>query len=407
MHTAKARLAGAVLAGLASLLVAGWSIAWQVADTNLIAGRVALQIAPLPEGILPAGTALPPAQPVLSARELQDLSEGLWRDPLNPRLFNLVFANAVRSERSQAHLDRLATLLGQLGWRHTPALQNLILRALLEERFDAVLDGVDALLRRQRRPELAYGMLSAMEAIPQVYGNVIDKLVTGPEWRRDYLSVISPQSGTALLDARIRTLATLLDRPAGLTRAELAPSLRALIASGRGRAAHALWMRQTKQAPGGNLVYDPSFEQAAALAGSADLDIPFEWRLGQDLGYTAQVSENGVMINWDRRGVPIFLSQTVAVQPRQAYRLTVQGTADAGDLEGAMTPVLLCGAQAVRFEPMGESRPNESQPGEVRYRTTPLPQACEMGVLALGGALDSGSGTVNVNLTKVELQAAN
>ena len=416
MQKGAVRLAGAVLAGLASVAAAGGSIAMQVEDAGLTSGRNAQQTAPLPDimlRMLPPGTPMPAPQPALSAVERREIGEGLLRTPLDLKLFNLLFADAVRTGRPDSEIERLAAITRQLGWRYTPAQQNLMLRALLDERFDDVLDHVDALLRRQKQAALAYTMLSAMEGVPQVHGAVLDKLLARPDWRAAYLAVIGPQSLPALLDARVRTLDALLATPSGLTLDELGPSLAALTASGRGRAAHRLWMRHTQEQrtaggpggdnaqAGGNLLYDPAFEQLARRAGGDDLGIPFEWRLGQDLGYAAQSSSEGVMINWDRRGVPVFLSQTVPVRPGRSYTLTLQGTTDQDRLGRLLAPVLLCGTQMVRFVPVGV----QAQ-GPARYRSESLPDACDMGVLAINGAVDTGSGPVNIALSHVALQPA-
>ena len=416
MRNRALRVAGVALAGIASLGAAAWSISLQAQDSNLITGRGAQQIAPMPDVLLrmlPANTAPPPSQPALSATERQALGEGLLRTPLDLKLFNLLFADAVRTGRSSGEIEHLAGITAQLGWRYTPAQQNLMLRALLDERFQDVLDHVDALLRRQRQPALAYTMLGAMEGVPQVHGEVLEKLLAEPGWRSDYLTVINHQSAPALLDARIRTLDALLATPSGLTLREMGASLVALTATGRGRAAHRLWMRHADKESdrragvaddgqlGGNLIYDPGFAHLAQRAGGDDFGIPFEWRLGQDLGYATQSSDEGVMINWDRRGVPVFLSQTVPVRPGRSYMLTLEGSADQDQLQSLLAPVLLCGSRMVRFEPAGGGAQ-----GPARYRTETLPEACDMGMLAINGAVDTGSGPVNIVIRHITLTSA-
>lgn len=394
-----AAVALAALAGLLSLVAAGWSITWQVDDSRLLVTRAASQLAPLPEGLLPSNTPTPPAQPPLTVAERVRLDRGLWRDPLQPRLFNLLYADAVRTGRPVAEIDRLAGLLGRLGWRYTPAQQNLTFRAILAERFREVVDRVDSLLRRQKLPALSYALLATMEAIPQVRGAVFGKLVAHPDWRRDYLSVIAPQSGPALLDARVQTLAALLRSPGGLSREEMAPSLIALVGSGRGRAAYSLWMQRFGRRTDGDLIYDSTFQQASAVAGTPDLNIPFEWRLAQDVGHAAQVSSGGVTIDWDRRGVPMLLSQLVPVSPGGRYSLTLHGRADSGSLPTLLAPTLVCGQDSVRFEPAANARP-----GEARYQAGPLPGTCDMGMLTISGGLDTGSGSVTIDLTQVTLK---
>jgi hypothetical protein len=394
------RIAAASLVGLVSLAATAYSAGAQVEEAQFSAITAAAQIAPLPKGLLPPGTALPPELPGLTAGQREQIGQRLWRAPLNPRMFNLLFADAVRGGNSEESVERLAGLLAQLGWRYTPAQQNLMLRAIIAGDASEVLDRVDGLLRRQRQPALAYTALSAMEAIPDVQDSVIQKLLVQPDWRGDYLSFISHESQPALLEARVRTMAALLRSRSGMSRQEMAPSLIALAATGKADAAHELWLTRQGEGSGSeNLVYDPDFQEAYSHVGTAELGIPFEWRLGRDLGYAAYATADGLAINWDRRGVPIFLTQVVPVQPGRRYTLLLQGEADSTSLRQLLSPSLLCGRQAIRFEADGE--PGQ---GAASYRTGPLPEQCDMGVLAINGAVDSGSGPVNIRLERIVLQ---
>lgn len=398
MRASPARYAIAALAGLASFAAAGWSMVWQITDAQLLGTRAAAQIAPVPDNILPPGTPQPPEQPPLTAAEHETLARGLWRDPLDPKLFDLLYADAVRTGAPDARIDRLGGLLAALGWRYTPAQQNLIMRAALEGRFTGVVDRVDALLRRQKLPALAFSVLSAMEALPQVHGVVVARLAADPEWRHDYLTVIGPQAPPALLDARVRTLAALLRTPTGLSREDMAPSLAVLVANGRGRAAYALWMQHAGR-PAGGLVYDPGFRQAAAEAGKPDLGIPFEWRLTQDLGYDVETSpEGGVSVTWDRRGAPVFAAQTVPVAPGRRYQLMLRGRADRGGLQDLLVPTLTCGNATVRFQPVAAGG------NEARYRSDAVPAGCDLAVLAINGGVDTGSGSVTFDVAQVDLR---
>jgi len=399
MQAMGARLVAGLLAGLVTLLAAGWSMVAQVQDARLLAASSGSQIAPLPDGLLPPDVPQPPSQQALSAPERGRLAEALWREPLSPRLFNLLFADTARS-RPPGEVAHTAAVLEQLGWRYTPAQQNIILRALFAEKFDKVLDRVDALLRRQKRLDLAYATLSAMEAIPEVHSVVLEKLIAGPAWRANYMSAISGESPPALLEARRATIAALLDTPGGLRRNELAPSLLALFASGRGGAAHELWRRHAGMPADGNLVYDPDFKHAGALAETGDAAIPVEWQLGQDLGYAAQASPEGVTITWDRRGVPRFLAQAVRVHPGRSYNLSIRGRSDTSSISRLLRPELLCGGQTVRFELAEEA------PGENTFVSRPLPRTCDLGVLTIGGAVDTGSGGVIIEIQNVSLQVA-
>jgi hypothetical protein len=376
-----------------SLAAAGYSAWTQIVYVNLIHAAPAAHIAPLPEGVLPPGVAMPPAQPELGKDARTALESALWRDPLDPRLFNLVYADAVRTGLPEAVVQRDADILAKLGWRFVPAQQNLIMRAGLDNDPIALLDRVDALLRRQRLAALC----NAVEANPQTQNLVIDRLRSRPMWRHGYLGAIGPQTPPEVLAARVRTLNVLLRSPGGVNREEMAPSLIALAATGNGRDASRLWARLVGGRADSNLVFDPDFHRAAEHASMGDSGIPFEWRVGQDLGYSGQVTTNGVTINWDRRGVPTFLSQLLPVQPGSSYRLAIRGRSDGGALGNLLTPTIICGNMIVELSLVAERL------GEAVYRSPPLPKACDMGTLAINGRIDTGAGSVNIDITHVAL----
>lgn len=379
---------------LLSLGAASYSAAMQIEYNRVLAATRSSQIVPLPAGALPAGSKAPASRP-LEATSRQAITQLVWRDPLNPRLANLLYVDAVQTAGSTTQA-RQAAFLSQLGWRFTPAQQNLMVRAALMGNYDQVLDRVDALLRRQKLPGPAYAALNAMEALPDAQGKLIARLQGQPLWRRDYLAVIGSQSPPALLDGRLRTLRTLLATPTGMSREEMAPSLIALDATGRSRAAHQLWLRRAGL-PGSDLLYDPDFRQASAVAGTSDTVTPFEWRLGQGLGYSTTPSLEGVMISWDHRGVPIFLSQRVPLAPGRQYVLAVRAHSDTGEAQPLLMPALTCGVVSV--SPTGVDVRGE----ESRYRFGPLPPACDMATLTLGGRLDSGTATTTMTVKRVAL----
>ena len=398
MTPALATYAGAAAAGLLSLATAGYSVAVQLQGARLLDGHPTAHLAPLPDDATPSGSVLPPTKPVLTARERETLARALWFNPVDPKFFNLLHTESIRLGEPATLLRRHRDLLSRLGWRYTTAQQNLLLHAAIEERYDDVIDRADALLRRQKLPALSYELLWTLEAMPGTQAKVVRRLRASPPWRRNYLSVISPQTPEPRLAARIATMDALTVASGGLSREEMAPSLVALAAAGRGRDAHRLWLRRGEQRDGRNLIYDPEFRRAAALAGNTDLSIPFEWRLNQALGYAAQVATGGVTINWDGRGVPVFLSQTVAVAPGRRYALSVQGRSSGGRLSTSLTPALSCGAKTVSFARAG------SGPGEALYQSEPLPSECDMATLTIAGALDSGTGSVDLDIARIVLE---
>lgn len=390
----------AIVAAIASLGGAIFSAKTQIADARaLLVGRNA-QIAPVPDALLPAGASVPAQPEAMTQAQRQALARAISHAPLDQEMFNLVYADQVRTEQPTARLRRTARLLSQLGWRHTPTQQNLIMRAILDERFAEVVDRADSLLRRQKMPEFAFSILSAMEALPEVHRNVVGKLLALPSWRRDYLSVITPRSDPKLLTARIATIKTLLRSSSGVTRAEIAQSLISLVEAGRDREAHALWLQHTGPLASDNLIYDPRFQQAFALAGTSDFAIPFEWRLRQEAGYSIDPTTDGIMISWDRRGAPTFMTQNIPLTGGRRMALTIQGTADQGGVATLLTPTITCGSEITSF--MTATVQGDS----THYLSSVLPARCNEGVLAINGLVDTGSSQVTIQLKQVELRPA-
>jgi len=340
---------------------------------------------------------MPPLPQPLDNEQRQRIRAALWRNPLDQQLVNYLYVDAVRASGNNSSTLRTAKLLAALGWRYTPAQQNLMLRAAIDQRYVEVVDRADALLRRQKLTEQAMTMLMAMEAIPQVHRLVVDKLVGDPMWRYDYLLRIGPQSLPQVIDARFRTLRMLLQTPSSVSRAEIAPALEALIANGRGRDANALWILKAGPQRGENILRDENFHGAAKLAAD-DTHIPFEWQMYQNLGYSADVGGQGVIINWDGRGIPVFMSQLVPVEADRSYVLAVEGKADSDSLGKLLSPVLDCRTGKSPFTVL------DSSAGVTRFRSTPVPGGCDIATLSIGGNIDAGRRPVSMEIARIVLQ---
>lgn len=399
MRRRRLRIAVALLIGFSSFALALYSAVSQQRRLILLSSEVPAQLAPISADMVPPGAVVPPPSAVLTPAQHRVIADAMWRDPLDDQIFNLLYTDTLRMKSPDDIIGHRAALLAKLGWRFTPAQQNLIIRNAAEQRFPAVIDRADALLRRQKLQPLAYSILQAMESAPQVHDYVVDKLRANPPWRLGYLTMISAQSGQPLLDERVATLETLLGTSHGVSRAEMVPSIGALVGAGRAREAYRLWSRWVGHVPG-DLIFDPSFRRASRLFGTTDPS-PFEWHFGQGAGITARTTSAGVEIDWDRRGVPAFLSQLVPVEPGYGYDLTVTGTAGGAPLASQLAPVVGCGGFPIA--PVTA----ESVVGGAHYVFAPLPQACDMGQVSIGGAVDSGIGNIDITVTKVRLTRAN
>lgn len=387
-----------MVAGGTSLAAAVWAGSLQANAAVLSASRPA-QTVPIPREFMPSGMRVPALQPPLTADQRDRTRVALWRDPLDQKLVNTLYVDAVRRAGNNAATRPAVRTLAGLGWRYTPAQQNLMMRAAYDARFGDVIDRADALLRRQKLTDQAITMLVAMEAIPQVHDMVVGKLLGEPMWRHDYLLRIGPQAPTQILDARIHTMRVLLRKPDGVSRAELAPTLQALVGAGRARDAYDLWAMKAGAPGRGNLIRDPDFRFAAALAGD-DTAIPFEWRMNQSLGYSADANGNGATVTWDGRGVPVFMNQLVLVTPGRSYMLTIEGRADVGALRPLLVATLGCGAVSIAFVPV------DGPEGAARFRSAPIPSGCDIADVAIGGDVDAGRRAVVMEIGRVALQPA-
>jgi len=389
-----------ILAGVAALVSisgAGYSGYTQVDDANALQAGTNAALAPVPPGILPANTKLLAQPRPMTAVQRRELGRAASHTPLDQEIFNLFYANQVRSDVSVEQLRRQARHLSELGWRYTPAQQNLILRDMLDTDFHTIVDRADSLIRRQKMPEFAFAILSAMEAIPEIQPDVIRKLRSNPSWRRDYLSVIMPGSPPALLTARVRTINALLDSPSGIARIEAAQSLTSLIESGRGRLAQQLWRRLGGYTDRGNLVYDPMFSHAAVLAGTGDPTVAFDWQFGQNLGFSATPSAEGAVIDWDHRGAPTFMTQTVAIPSGRSLVLTIKGSADQSEISKSLRVTLECAGKIIQFTGSATS-------SGARYYSPVVPEDCDMGILGIGGVVDSAKNQSAIRVKKVDLR---
>jgi len=382
---------------LISVSAAGYSGYVQIGDVRARQTGANAALAPIPPGILPADTKMPVQPEPMTVVQQHALARAASHAPLDQDVFNLFYADQIRTGASVDRARRLAGLLARLGWRHTPAQQNLIVRNLLDADFRTTIDRADGLIRRQKLEEFAFLILSAMEATPETQPDVIAKLRPGPSWRRAYLSVIAPNSPPALLTARVGTINALLSSPKRITRAEAAQSLTSLIGSGRGRIAQELWRRVMGDAEQKNVVYDPAFVESRALAGTAEPTIPFNWQFNQDLGFSTTPSSEGTVIDWDHRGAPTFMTQTVVISGGRPLALTILGDADQSDVSKLLHPSLDCAGTTIPFVGTAIS-------GGARYYSPVVPPRCEIGILRIGGAVDAAIGQVTLRVHKVDLR---
>lgn len=398
MNPNKARL---VLGGAAALLSLGgtaWSAGMQVHYSALLAGAGS-PVAPINPAFLPAGVKAPPSRARLTNAQLKALRIELWRNPLDQKLGNLVYLDKALSDSSRSAINQQAKLLAATGWRYSPAQYNLLVHAAENGDFHGALDRIEALLRRQSFTAPAIMMMNVMEVYPATRPLILAKLLSRPEWRNAYLTTIGADASKPLIDARVDMVTELLQRGEPITRSEIGGFLNMLVARGRSEDAYNLWRIYARRQESQNLVYDGDFKAAAALSTAAVEPFPFEWSFGQDIGFSTQLGE-GAIVTWNGRGAPVFFSQRVPVQAGRSYSLRIGSRSGDGNAPAKMlTPVIECGNRATQFIPVRD------EVNVATFRSESLPLSCTMGVLTIGGNVDSGSNSRTLSISSIQLSA--
>lgn len=389
----------ATAAVVLSLALSGGYAAGRVADARVTGGRLPTRILPpavLAEFLPPQAQRRRPA----NAQARASIAEALLGDPLNPRLFNLWYVSQsdCRGEVPPAALARDARLLKRLGWRHTPALQNLLIREIVREDVPAMLDTVDALLRRQELTGPSIAVIEAAEQVPEGRRLVLQRLRAGVPWRDAVLVGGGNNRTAAFQTGRLATLRGLIAGGQRLERGYLEGFVAALVAAGRAREASDLWSSFAGPPPRGSLLRDPDFTKARRLGDVAGSPTAFEWTLSSGIGYSAIAAGagQGLAIDWGGRGAPLFASQTIV--PRGALPKTLVIDSDpSARLDVAMRPTLSCGGRELVYRFAGR------QGGRFRFVLDGGNLPCSAPTFAIGGAPDTGLRSVNLAIRNVSL----
>lgn len=360
------------------------------------------------EAIAERGVAVASARALVlgdTARSLPATSDGaarsaLWLDPLNQNALNLAYVNAVRRNEDPARLARYRTLLGALGWRSTPAQQNLLVAAAESGDFTQVMDRVDGLLRRNKFVREVDPFIAAVESDPRTRAALVAKLRLDPPWREMLLLRGGELRGAERLADRAATMNAILDRGARLSRVEVAPFLAAAASGGDPFGAHRLWSRTLRQRTTGGLLYDGGFKVAAEQGVRPPLPVPFEWSFGNGDGFTTQVgSEGGLFIRWSGRGLPVLLSQPVRLPAGAGgYRLHVETDRPSLPvIAGKLSIALSCGEQVAEFR--------EASRGPRSLDLVSTSPMCTMPTFTVVGRLQEVAEPMTATLTELRLEA--
>lgn len=231
-----------------------------------------------------------------------------------------VYAKAIGRPKPYQMQASDVAVLQAMGWRYTPALQNLAVAAIASQDVTQLIGISDALLRREELVREATLLINAAEIFPQGQAVIVEKLKLEPLWRTPYLKAVADLRQPQQVVARARLLEMLgaTDTPA--TVEEIAPALKLLVDNQRVPLAYRLWSTSLRVKPA--KIQDGNFA-AAYSRQSAGLEeretLPFEWSFPSGSGFWSELVSAGgkrqeLMIHWDGRGVPVFASQQLWLQ---------------------------------------------------------------------------------------------
>lgn len=394
------QLAKSIMAGFVSIGLTGAHLENQFSQRRLMLGGFAQVAPPPPEVPLPKGLKRPAFRQATPGDQAvaQRLIVG---DPLEQKLLNWHYTQAAaKLAWNSPQLIGERALLGRLGWRYTPAQQNLLLPAALTSDGEQLLDRVDSLLRRGQIVEPAFRFLDLVETLPAARAAFTDRLRANPSWRRFYLKAAGRMQDAGQQTARIATFNALLATRGSVDRSEIGPFLNQLVASGRGEEAYRLWERylgRRLQQP----LFDGTFTHAQEIGSRPETIIAFEWQFAYGPGFSTRVGSGrpGVAIRSDGRGVPVLLSQYVRVQPGRTYALSVRGDGTSGDtVARRLDYALICGNERYEFQ-FAEQR------GAVALFKAAVPaSACPVPQMTLAPSLASSASAFDGRLISLELE---
>jgi len=293
--------------------------------------------------------------------------------PLDQGIVNVAMVHEA-GRRGVAITGPWLTVLARLGWRDTPALQNMLYTAAIASNMAGVLNIADALLRQQSLMEQLIPLLSMMELDPTLRGMLVERLAQNPNWRSAYLASVSQDPSR--LVARYAFIRALQQRGARLDQVEVIPNIDALDGAGLSRYGFVLW--QYLQ-PGITRPLDDTQFIRASSSNKVDRDpVPYQWQVLQGDGFSADVSRDGarasLSLDWNGRGVPVFAQQRTSAMPGR-YALDVQAEPDGkADLQ-AFVFRLVCGGDTIIFQ----------QTGSPAHYVTASPVPCSYPLLQIAG----------------------
>lgn len=327
-----------------------------------------------------------------------ELATAFAKDPLNQNLVNagLALQSGALSEDERA---KWITVIGKMGWRSTAASQTLINEAMKTQDLRKITAIADALLRRQKLFEQTVNLMNLLEAEPSTWEGVYNRLNANAPWRVDYLQYAGVIKQPAVIEGRIRTLRALQKGGNRLTRQELAPSIAMLVSADKLKDAEQIWRANGRMPP--TDLHDGDFSTAVSVGSDTNFSFPFEWQFYSGTGFSAYPSEDGlngatVAIQWDGRGLPLFMSQLTSATPGN-YRFSFKVDGDAQKFASKIGVRFRCGSEIIRMR--NSVKPNS----QIVMAETITPITCEFPWVDIFGQIQERSAAVELAFNRVML----
>lgn len=253
------------------------------------------------------------------------INTALASRPLDQRLANVAMAR-VADRQGEGRITPWIAAVSRLGWRDTPALQNMMYVAATRNDIPAVFNIGDALLRRRQLTDQMIPVLSMLESDPASRDILVERLASRVSWRGLYLSSTVHLRTPAQLRARYALLRALQRRGSPIASSEATPTSRAFEQANLHDLGFALW-RAVR--PGLTRPLDDTRFAAASESfrlGKED-PVAYQWQIPNGEGFRADaVTEDGrtmLDIDWNGRGVPVFAQQRSSASPGR-YALDIR-----------------------------------------------------------------------------------
>ena len=291
----------------------------------------------------------PPADLVVAS-----IVQELARSPIHQDEAGMLLGQRITRGDAAQDLSPLAQSVADMGYRSTRAQQSLIQYGLQSEDVDLIFAQVDALLRRGKAVDQVLPILYAIETLPEGREMVAGKLIEGAPWRRVFFQSPLGLSNRSQLDSREQLLSLMIDQGEALGRQDIGAFLRRMVESGQRDRAYQFFCQIDTRCSDAGLIDSNFVVLSERMASTRPELYPFEWTANRGRGYSATPNSNtiglsqaGVLLRWDGRGTPTFLSQ---VGPYSEFEQVNVSTADAQDFSANFYMEFRCPrSEAIRY----------------------------------------------------------